>query len=120
MLAKIKPTLIALKLCIERQKGFGRRTLVLKGELMQTVSCRVCQFMLRCRPWWPPSCDMPVLPGHPASKQQQMLSALHQWPGTHAPLRAHKGSTCFALSLDETSVADQSREFLFSRSTWLA
>ena len=39
MLAKIKPTLIALKLCIERQKGFGRRTLVLKGGRMRTESC---------------------------------------------------------------------------------
>ena len=39
VLAKIKPTLIALKLCIERQKGFGRRTLVLKGEPMQAESC---------------------------------------------------------------------------------
>ena len=38
VLAKIKPTLIALKLCIERQKGFGRRTLVLKGELIRKES----------------------------------------------------------------------------------
>ena len=40
VLAKIKPALIALKLCITRQKGFGRRTMVLKGELMRRGSCR--------------------------------------------------------------------------------
>ena len=39
VLAKVKPALIALKLCITRQKGFGGRTLVLKGELVQTESC---------------------------------------------------------------------------------
>ena len=39
VLAKIKPALIALKLCMTRQKGFGRRTLVLKGELMCEESC---------------------------------------------------------------------------------
>ena len=39
VLAKIKPALIALKLCMTRQQGFGRRTLVLKGELMCKGSC---------------------------------------------------------------------------------
>ena len=39
VLAKIKPALIALKLCITREKAFGQRTLVLKGELIWMASC---------------------------------------------------------------------------------
>ena len=39
VLAKTKPALIALKLCITRQKGFGRRTMVLKGVLVRKESC---------------------------------------------------------------------------------